>query len=142
MHTTNYVDTFIAVADDCPVDRGTMPPETTSPTVAARTYRMISEHPYAYTSDDVIFSVWADRNGIPEDDRPAARVEFFSKGQPCLRSSPLGKRYGWGVHCDSRGHVALLGLESDAYRALVTGQAMSDSGRPVTVKKAMRSSRG
>jgi len=86
--------------------------------------------------------VWADRNGIPADDRPAARAEFFSKGQPCLRSSPLGKRYGWGVHCDSTGRVALLALESDAYRALVTGQAMSDSGRPVTVKKAMRRSRG
>ncbi len=26
---------------------------------------------------------------------------FFSKGQPCLRASDLGKKYGWGIHSDS-----------------------------------------
>lgn len=141
MHTTNYVDTFIAVADDCPVDQGMVPPETASPSVALRTYQMIVARPYGYTSDDVIFSVWADRNGVPESERAAARAEFFSKGQPCLRSSPLGKRYGWGVHCDSAGRVALYGRETEAYQGFVRGDAPSDSGRAVTLTKAMRSSR-
>ena len=100
---------------------------------------MIAEHPYRYTSDDVIFTVWADRNGISEADRPAARAKFFSKGQPCLRSSDLGKRYGWGVHADGEGRVAIFSLESEEYRRLEAVSA--PDGSDVTVKRAMRSSR-
>ena len=40
-----------------------------------------------------------------------ARKQFFSKGQPCFRASPLTKQLGWGVHCDKNGKVALYGIE-------------------------------
>ena len=87
--TTNYVDTFIAVADDCPAMAGTVPPSRTEPSVAELTHAMIAASPYRYTSDDVIFTVWADRRGLVPQDRPVARAQFFAKGQPCLRSSDL-----------------------------------------------------
>ncbi len=76
---------------------------------------------------------------MPE--RPAARIEFFSKGQPCLCSSDLAKRYGWGIHCDARGRVALLGVDTPEYQDFVSGNRQSASGLPVTVTKAMRRSR-
>ena len=133
--TTNYVQTLIAVADDSVAECGIVPPEKAeNPSIAARTYRMIAGQPYAFSSDDVIFTVWADRKAIPESERPAARVQFFSKGQACLRASDLGKKYGWGIHHDGEGRVALYGVETDAYQRLATGG-------DVVVTKAMRSSR-
>ena len=135
MHTTNYTNTFIAIADDSSAERGIVPPEKVdNPSVVSRTWRMIAEHPYEYCSDDVIFGVWADRQGISEGERDAAREEFFEKGRACLRASDLGKKYGWGIHHDAEGRVAVYGLESTGYQAFV------DSG-DVAVVKAMRSSR-
>ena len=140
-HTTDYFDTFITVAPDSHADGPIEPPvkEGAAPSVAARTYAMIAQAPYAHTSDDVIFTVWADRRDLPAAERDTAREEFFAKGQPCLRSSDLGKRYGWGVHADAGGRVALYPLGSAEYRALAEGTA--PDGTPVTVTAAMRSSR-
>ncbi len=141
VHTTNYFDAFIAVAPDSEAVRGTVPKETASPSVALRTFRMIHEHPYHYTSDDVIFTVHADRNAIPPAQRATAREAFFAKGQPCLRASDLGKKYGWGIHSDAQGRVALYGIETDAYEEFASGKRLGGDGKPVAVKHAMRSRR-
>lgn len=45
-----------------------------------------------------------------------AREKFFSKGQPCFRASPLTKTYGFGVHSDKEGKVALYGMETEEYQ--------------------------
>ncbi len=141
MERVDYLDTFIAVADDCPVHVGTPPPvNPQNPSVAARTFHMISEHPYELTSGDVIFTVFADRHGIPEEELAEARAAFYSKSQACLRSCDLGKRYGWGIHADAHGRVALFGVDTPQYAQFTSGQRRSSS-RVVTVTKAMRSSR-
>lgn len=132
-HTTNYVDTFIEVAEDCPADHASEPPVAEKPSIAATHYRLIAEQPYARTSDDVIFETYALRNDIAVDDT-AAREAFFSKGQPCLRSSPLGKRYGWGLHHDAEGRVALVPRESEQYAALAADPEVAHT-------RAMRSRR-
>ncbi|MDI6098845.1 DUF6157 family protein [Actinoplanes sp. NEAU-A12] len=139
MHSTNYVNTFIQVAEDCTAVAASVPPERATASVAELTFRMIAEAPYQHTSDDVVFTVWADRRGVPEADRAAAREQFFAKGQPCLRSSDLGKRYGWGFHFDAAGRVALMPVGSAEYARLAAGQA--PDGTPVSVTRAMRSRR-
>ena len=116
MKTTNYYNTFIAVAPDCPRDTAEAPPERKHKTIARRQYERLVGNPYEYTSDDVIFSVYADRDEIPESERDEAREEYFQKGRACLRSSPLAKRYGWGFHFDEDGKVALYAVESAEYR--------------------------
>ena len=118
MHTTNYVDTFIELAEDSPVTAAQEPPVKEVPTVAQLHYELIAQAPYALTSDDVVFETHARRAGIAAAERDAARQRFFAKGQPCLRSSPLGKRYGWGVHSDAEGRVALVPAGSDEYARL------------------------
>jgi hypothetical protein len=118
MHSTNYTNTFIAVADDCPTDAGNAPPEKAPPTIARLQYEIIRDNPYRFTSDDVLFTVHLIRNQIDPADAAARRTEFFSKGQPCLRASPLGKRYGWGIHHDAESRVALYARESEEYRRL------------------------
>jgi hypothetical protein len=118
MHTTNYANAFIEVADDCKTDVGKIPPEKPEKTVAQLQYELISAHPYQYTSDEVIFAIHATRNGISAAERDAKEAEFFSKGQPCLRSSPLGKTYGWGIHFDQDAKVAIYAKESADYARL------------------------
>src|SRR5690606_26982963 len=101
--------------------------------IAALHYRLISERPYELTSDDVLFETHALRKGLDADDADA-RSEFFSKGQPCLRSSPLSKRYGWGIHHDTDGRVALVSRDSDKYAALAADPELAHT-------RGMRSSR-
>lgn len=118
-HTTNYFDTFIEVAEDTKVDRGTTPPVKDKKTVAQMQYELISGNPYKYSSDDILFRVYAERNNIPKDEYPQAREQFFSKGQPCFRTSPLTKNYGFGIHCNSEGKIALYGMETEKYQQLL-----------------------
>ncbi|MEZ5102104.1 MAG: DUF6157 family protein [Thermoleophilia bacterium] len=139
MHTTNYLDTFIAVAPDCPVDRGTEPPERARPSAVRLAYLLLRERPYEFTSDDVLFAVHAERHAIPAAERDAAREAFLARPQPCLRASDLGKRYGWGVHADGAGLVAVYGVETAEYAALARG--IGQHGEPVAVTAAMRSRR-
>ena len=110
----------------------------TVPTVAALTYELINGHPYELTSGDVIFTVMALRRGIPVADRAAARAEFYATPRACLRSSDLGKRYGWGIHADADGRLALYGVESHDYGRLLDGR--DPFGDCVAVTRAMRSS--
>lgn len=135
MTSTNYFNTFIEVAEDCPATRGEVPPvKGDKKSVANLQFEMLRDHPYQYTSDDVLFSVFALRKQIPKDDWAEQRALFFSKGQPCFRASPLTKRYGWGVHSNEEGKIALVGVESDEYQKFVADGS-------IVKKKAMRSSR-
>lgn len=134
MHTTNYFDTFIEAAEDCKATQAEVPPQKTEKTIANLHFEMVYDHPYQYTSDDVIFAAYAHKNGIPKSQQQAAREAFFSKGQACLRSSPLGKRYGWGIHANEQGKIAIYPMESAEYKKFA-----SDSR--LTHTKAMRSSR-
>ncbi|MGO3152643.1 MAG: DUF6157 family protein [Galactobacter sp.] len=135
MGTTNYKSTFIQVADDNAVTSAQIPPSSDSgPSIAELEYQLLSEHPYGYTSDDLLFEVYALRHGIPDADREESRTEFFAKAQACLRASPLAKRYGWGFHHDADGKVALVGVGTDRYAELVADPALDHV-------KAMRSSR-
>ena len=118
MHSTNYTNAFIEVADDCKTGVGKIPPEKDDKTIARIHYEMIHEHPYQYTSDDVVFAAYAAKNRIEPSSLENKKVEFFSKGQPCLRSSPLGKTYGWGIHYDSESKMAIYGKESGEYARL------------------------
>lgn len=74
---------------------------------------MMAHHPYEFTSDDVIFEAYALKNNISGAEKAAAREQYFSKGQACLRSSTLAKRYGWGIHSYADGNVAVYGVGSD-----------------------------
>ncbi len=116
MHSTNYFDTFIEVAEDTKVDCGTIPPAKDKKTAAAMQYDLMSKMPYKYTSDDIFFLVFANRSDLAEADYKHAREQFFSKGQPCFRASPLTKTYGFGIHNDKDGKVALYGMETDEYQ--------------------------
>ena len=97
-------------------------------------YDLISNNPYKFTSDDIFFQVFADRNDLTNAEYKQAREQFFSKGQPCFRASPLTKNYGYGVHSDGNGKVALVGMETDEYQKFLADEKIKKL-------KAMKSSR-
>ncbi|QCR22682.1 DUF6157 family protein [Pontibacter sp. SGAir0037] len=135
MKTTNYYNTFIQVAEDCPVQAAEMPPQKKEDkTVATLQFEMIYNNPYAYTSDDVLFGVYAAKNKISSLALEEEREKYFSKGQACFRSSPLGKRYGWGIHSNAEGKVAIYAIDSDEYKKLSEDISLKNI-------KAMRSKR-
>ena len=135
VHTTNYQNTFIEIADDCPAIIGEVPPTKTEAKTAANIqFEMAYRNPYKYTSDDILFQVFADRNDLTKSEYKKAREQFFSKGQPCFRASPLTKRYGWGVHFDEAGKMAIYSVESEAYEKFSKNKALK-------VIKAMKSSK-
>lgn len=132
--STNYYNTLIEIAEDSPTPTSVVPNLTKS-TVASQQYELIADNPYTYTSDDVIFHRVAEKESIPADQVPSAQEAYFQKGRACLRTSPLAKTHGWGIHSDAEGKIALVAAESDTYKQL---QA-DDSVKKV---KAMRRSRG
>ena len=135
IHTTNYFETFIEVADDCPASHGEVPKSRgDKKSIAEMQYELLAKNPYKFTSDDVLFQVFADRNDLTPSEYEAARKEYFSKGQACLRASPLTKRYGFGIHADENGKVALYGVETDEYREFINNPEIKKV-------KAMRTSR-
>jgi Family of unknown function (DUF6157) len=131
----NYYDTLIEVADDCPATEGQVPAARGGKrTKAVVEYELLVNHPYAYSEEDIAFEVYAVLHAIPKGSRPKERETFLSKGHPHLRVSSLAKRYGWGIHNDGEGKVALVAIGSPKYERL-----MND---PRTTKlKAFRSSR-
>ncbi len=133
IHTTNYYNTFIEVAEDCPVIAGTIPPiKNDSKSIANIQFELISQNPYKYTSDDILFHVYAERNNLTKEMYQQARDDLFSKGQACLRSSSLTKRYGWGIHCNKEAQVALYGIETNEYHCFL-------SDKDIKRVKALRS---
>lgn len=120
MYTTNYFDTFIEVAEDTKATNGIKPSTKDKKTVAEMQYELIAKNPYKYTSDDIFFQVFAYRNDLTKNEYKQAREQFFSKGQPCFRTSPLTKTYGFGIHNDNNGKVALFGMETAEYQKFLT----------------------
>lgn len=136
----HYYDTLIAVADDCPVDHAVVPePRGAKPTVAVLQYDMLAADPGRLTQPDILFRSWLarqERPDVPPAEEEALRTAFFAKSQPCLRASPLPKKYGWGLLFDHAGRITLCPMESESYARILHGIDPA-----ITIHKAMRSSR-
>ncbi|MEO3945459.1 DUF6157 family protein [Gorillibacterium sp. CAU 1737] len=114
-----YIDTFITVSDDCELRTGVIPPERGGKkTAAGIQYDLLADHPYVYTMEDVLFRTHVELNQLHDEEEESLRDVFFSTPKACLRTSTLVKRYGWGLHFDHEGKVALYGAESEEYRTL------------------------
>lgn len=135
----NYRNTFITVAPDCPVTEGVVPPvRGARKPMHVIQYELISEAPYALTQEDVLWKTHVRHKGLSESEAtPEARRAFLAKPRACLRASALPKRYGWGLHFNEDGKVALYGMESEAYRRLLKPDSEDKEVLP-----AMRNKRG
>lgn len=134
-------DTFVVVAPDCPAAVGTAPKSRgPNPTVAAVQHELLTTAPYTMTLEDLIFATHVRREGLSTREAEARAEEIrealFARPHPCMRASPLPKRFGWGVHHDAEGRIAIHGVETEAYRRFA-----SRSVEGVAVVVAMRTRR-
>lgn len=137
----NYYDTFIMVARDCPAEKGTVPPDKkngrTKPGIE---FELIANQPYVYTQEELLYEVHIRHKDIPKEELASRGTqvwdEFFQKPMACLRASMLPKKYGWGIHFNTEGKMALIPVESPDYRRFVDGDNVN-----VKLLAAMRNSK-
>jgi hypothetical protein len=118
-----YTSTLILVAPDCPVDTAIVPVAKNNTTpIHLIQYELLTQDPYAYDHEALVFAVHVRRLGLTEEEIEARHAELwadlFVKGHPCMRASSLTKRYGWGAHYDAEGRIALFGMDSAEYDQL------------------------
>ena len=129
----NYFRTFIRVSADCPVKRSAAPViKGERVSVAVLEYSLLSSAPYVYTQEELLFLVHVRRQGISRsareeggNGREALWTDFFSRSRACLRASGLPKKFGWGLHFDNDGKIALVPMESEEYRRLESDERLT-----------------
>jgi hypothetical protein len=141
MKDMGYTDTFITVASDCPVVRGVIPvgKDNRKP-VHVLQYELLAERPYGHTHADLLFEVHVRHKSVPAEEIEARgeeiRAELLARPHPCLRASLLPKRYGWGVHYDGAGRIALYPMESEEYRRFSRAEGVSRLVSAIRSKRA------
>ena len=134
-------NTFIQVSPDSTTTKAVIPEARDGKkTIQMIQYQLLMENPYSLTLNDLIFEIFVKRNNISSSDlelhKTTIWAELFVKPHPCMRASMLPKKYGWGVHYDAAGKIALHALESEKYQRL---SAFGDGVQKVEL--AMRSKR-
>ncbi len=122
----NYYDTFIKVAADCPAVSGKVPPDKKDgKTKAGIEFELVSANPYVYTQEELLYQVHIRHKALSEEELSSKgtqiRDEFFQKPMACMRASMLPKKFGWGIHFDKEGKMALIPMESPAYQQFIEG---------------------
>jgi hypothetical protein len=97
---------LIQIAEDSLVDEGVIPEK--KETIVFVQYDELSKNPYRYTEDEFQQQVHYVRRG-----KKGLKIDKYD-----LRRSRLCKEYGWGIHIDRVGRVALVGCETQKYRDL------------------------
>ena len=128
-------NTFIRIAPDCPESAGIEPPvRGGKKPVHLIHLELLRAKPYKLGHEDLIVEGELRREPPGVESKAEIRERLRQKPIPCLRTSALGKRYGWGIHFDEKGKIAVYPAGSAEYRKFA-----EDPGIEQTV--AMRSSR-
>ncbi|WP_099157665.1 DUF6157 family protein [Virgibacillus ndiopensis] len=131
----SYKNTFITISEDSNVNAAIVPVlRNNKPTIASTEYELIKNNPYKYTQEDVQFKTYLIKNYIVSNNLDELREQFFIKPKACFRASPLVKKYGWGIHYDDEGKIAIYDVKSKAYNEFLTMDNIS-------ILKGMRSKR-
>ncbi len=125
----SYTNTFIKVADDCPVDKSEIPvSKKDKKSLHLIQYELLKEYPYQFDHEGLIYEVFIKHKEIAEDvlrkEAEKIKTELFSKGHPCLRASALTKRYGFGAHYDEEGRIAIYPMESAEYKTFLADKTV------------------
>ena len=86
MTTTNYANTLIEPAEDCKASDSSHLERGGKPTVATIQYATLSDYPYEYDSDEVLFTIYASRKGLALTTEN--RAAYFEKGQRAFEPRP------------------------------------------------------
>lgn len=101
---------LIEVAEDCPVDSFTIPPDRAPKTIARIKYEVLTENPYCYTERELFKVVHYDIRG-----RLDLGIDSYN-----IKRAELVRKLGWGIHRKADGTLALVAMESERHKELQT----------------------
>ncbi|MED3787314.1 DUF6157 family protein [Peribacillus frigoritolerans] len=131
----SYKNTLITISEDSKVSSAKVPViRNEKPTIAYIEHDLISNNPYKFTQEDVQFKTYLIKNQMEAENAAELREQFFSKSKACFRASPLVKNYGWGIHYNNQGKIAIYDANSEMYNLLLKQD-------DITKLKGMRSKR-
>ncbi|MGM0890409.1 MAG: DUF6157 family protein [Bacillota bacterium] len=131
----SYKNTLITISEDSKVSSAKVPViKNEKPTIAYIEHDLINNNPYKFTQEDVQFKTYLIKNQMEEENAAELREQFFSKSKACFRASPLVKNYGWGIHYNNQGKIAIYDVNSEMYNQLLKQD-------DITKLKGMRSKR-
>ena len=99
------------VSEDCPVKKGTPPVSRKADAIAIIYYEELITNPYKYTYDELKHQVHIVRRGKKNGE---LKLENY-----LIRRNQLVRDWGWGIHIDRNGKLALVGSETSKYKQLV-----------------------
>lgn len=107
--STSPLEELIEVAADSSATRSEEPHDGgTAKTIARISYEVLTESPYKFSEREFYHEVHVVRRK-----RPDLRIKNYN-----IKRSPLVKNYGWGIHRNSDGKLALIARESNRYEDL------------------------
>ncbi|MGE7651183.1 DUF6157 family protein [Peribacillus frigoritolerans] len=131
----SYKNTLITISEDSKVSSAKVPViRNEKPTIAYIEHDLINNNPYKFTQEDVQFKTYLIKNQMEAENAAELREQFFSKSKACFRASPLVKTYGWGIHYNNQGKIAIYDFNSEMYNLLLKQD-------DITKLKGMRSKR-
>ncbi|MEP9409382.1 DUF6157 family protein [Peribacillus frigoritolerans] len=131
----SYKNTLITISEDSKVSSAQVPViKNEKPTIAYIEHDLIKNNPYKFTQEDVQFKTYLIKNQMEAKNAAELREQFFSKSKACFRASPLVKNYGWGIHYNNQGKIAIYDVNSEMYNQLLKQD-------DITKLKGMRSKR-
>ncbi|MBT2667386.1 hypothetical protein J7J00_18065 [Bacillus sp. ISL-4] len=131
----SYKNTLITISEDSKATSAKVPViKNKKPTIAYIEHELINNNPYKFTQEDVQFKTYLIKNQIEEENAAELRERFFSKSKACFRASSLVKNYGWGIHYNNQGKIAIYDAKSEMYNQLLNQV-------DITKLKGMRSKR-
>lgn len=131
----SYKNTLITISEDSKVTSAKVPViRNEKPTIAYIEHDLINNNPYKFTQEDVQFKTYLIKNQMEAENAAELREQFFSKSKACFRASPLVKNYGWGIHYNNQGKIAIYDVNSEMYNQLLKQE-------DITKLKGMRSKR-
>src|SRR4030042_5249731 len=99
---------LVKIAEDCPVVQAVEPPDGEKKTIPRVEYETLKENPYKFTEKEFFYEVNAIRRN-----KAGLKLENY-----LIRRSLLPRVYGWGIHINEQGKLALVAMESSRYREL------------------------
>jgi len=98
---------LVKVAEDRPVQKGTVPGR--SDVISHIGYDELSKNPYVYTQLEFYHQVHHIRRNKPD-----LKIESYN-----IKRNSLCKKYGWGIHINELGKLAIFGCETEDYKKLL-----------------------
>lgn len=99
---------LIEVAEDCAEKNAKEPPDRSPKTIMRIEYELLIENPYAYTEREFFHEVH-----VVHRKKPDLKIDSYN-----IKRCPLVQSYGWGIHRNRDGKLALVAIESNRYKEL------------------------